>query len=517
MNIEPVADHAPMEPVKAAVDSKSPEAEERPETIQSMDDVNLDNFLGGEFQPPSIGDLRTGVVIRINDDNSLLVDVSSKREGIVSADDVARLDEETRSSIQVGREVPVYVVRSEGREGNPILSIYQARMNEDWLTAESNMKQGKVFEGEVSGFNRGGLVVQFGRIRGFVPASQVVGLPRRLSEDQRRKRLGAMVGERIGVKIIEVDRRRRRLIFSQRRALRAYQEVQRERVLQELVEGETRRGKVTDITSFGAFVDLGGADGLVHVSEMSWKRVEDPHDVLKVGAEVDVYVLSVDRDRKRIALSLKKLQPDPWTLVDDHYHIGQLVEGRVTRVLDFGAFIELDLGVEGLLHSSEMIGTPELPPADIVHPGEGLLVKVIRMDSRRRRVALSSRQVRPEEWEDWMASQQAAAPSSEAEPVEEEETVVAADVAVSGEREEQAEASEVSDAVEAESSGESADAAAEAVLAGADEDLASAGEDVDSDMGGGQEPSEAVTAPAEEGQAELSLERPGEGLTEGGE
>jgi small subunit ribosomal protein S1 len=190
-------------------------------------------------------------------------------------------------------------------------------------------------------------------------------------------------------------------------------------VITELTEGETRHGQVTSITNFGAFVDLGGADGLIHVSELSWGRVDNPRQVLKVGDEVDVYVLDVDRERKRIALSLKKLQPDPWTIVDDHYRVGELVEGRVTRVLDFGAFVELDLGIEGLLHTSEMIGTPELPPSDIVHPGEKLLVKIIRIESRRRRLALSARQVRKSEWERWIAEQQTAHEAEEAKAREE--------------------------------------------------------------------------------------------------
>ncbi|MCK4317117.1 MAG: S1 RNA-binding domain-containing protein, partial [Anaerolineae bacterium] len=292
------------------------------------------------------------------------------------------------------------------------------------------MKKGELYEGEVSGYNRGGLVVQFGKIRGFIPASQVVGLPRRLPEEDRRRRLADIVGQQFGLKIIEVDRRRRRLIFSQRRALRAWQELQRERVMDQLVEGETCHGRVTDITSFGAFVDLGGADGLIHVSELSWGRVDNPHQVLKVGDEVDVYVLNLDRERKRIALSLKKLQPDPWTLVDDHYRTEQLVEGRVTRVLDFGAFVELDLGVEGLLHASEMIGAPEFRPSDIVHPGETLLVKIIRIDSRRKRIALSARQVRQDEWERWVAKQQEARKAEEAAIREEAEAAAEAEVKV---------------------------------------------------------------------------------------
>ncbi|MEE8391015.1 MAG: S1 RNA-binding domain-containing protein, partial [Anaerolineae bacterium] len=216
----------------------------------------------------------------------------------------------------------------------------------------------------------------------------------------------------------------------------------------------------TSITNFGAFVDLGGADGLIHVSELSWGRVDNPRQVLKVGDELDVYVLDVDLERKRIALSLKKLQPDPWTIVDDHYQAGQLVEGRVTRVLDFGAFIELDLGIEGLLHASEMIGTPELAPSDVIRPGEKLLVKVIRIDSRRKRLALSARQVRKDEWEHWVAEQQAGSKSQEdkvavSETIEEDAAVPEAEAEISTVAEAEIEtpkaAAAVSEAVEEES------------------------------------------------------------------
>jgi len=424
MNIEAVTDQdstSQDQPEQSSIDQN-----------QAAQGIDMDAYLeeGYDYEAPRRGDIRSGVILKAHD-HGLVVDIGFKREGLVPAEDLERLDEETRSEIAIGDEVPVFVLRPENKDGHPILSIHQARLYEDWLKAEQMMEDGELYEGEVAGFNRGGLIVRFGKIRGFVPASQVVGLPRRLGEDQRRQRLEAKIGEEIGLKIIEVDRRRRRLIFSQRRALRAWQEVQRERVIATLTEGETRRGKVTSLTNFGAFVDLGGADGLIHVSELSWSRVNHPRDALKVGQEVEVYVLDVDRKRKRIALSLKKLQPDPWTLVDDHYQVGQLVEGRVTRVLDFGAFIELDLGIEGLLHSSEMIGTPELPPTEIVHSGETLPVKIIRIESRRRRIALSARRVRKSEWERWVAKQQRdqeleeAAAAAEAEEVEEEEAAAA--------------------------------------------------------------------------------------------
>jgi small subunit ribosomal protein S1 len=411
-------------------DANDKPVEEQP---MSMQDIDLDQYLDGAFdyQAPKHGDIRQGVVVAIGE-NGVIMDIGAKREGFVPAEDLSRLDEEIHSTVQVGATIPVFVLRPADSEGRPILSIQQAHMYKDWLDAEEQMKSGEIYEGEVSGHNRGGLIVKYGAIRGFVPASQVVGLPRRMREEQRRQRLAEKVGEKMGLRIIEVDRRRRRLIFSQRRAMRAWQEMQRARVIEELVEGETRSGKVTSITDFGAFVDLGGADGLVHVSELSWRRVDHPREVLKVGDQVDVYVLSVDRQRKRIALSIKKLQPDPWTLVDEHYKTGQLVEGRVTRVLDFGAFVAVDLGIEGLLHAREMIGTPELNPSDIVKPGDVLPVKIVSIDSHRRRLDLSARQVRQDEWERWNAERQvaeeeaAAAAAAEAEPVVEEEAAAAA-------------------------------------------------------------------------------------------
>lgn len=402
---------------------------------QTPIEPGLSEYLTQEYgyQAPRYGDIRTGIVVEVND-QGVIMDVGFKREGFVPAEDLTRLDAATRAQVQVGASIPVFVVRAEDREGRPVLSIYQAHLYEDWLKAEQMMASGELYEGEIAGYNRGGLIVKFGKIRGFIPASQIVGLPRRMKEEQRHQRLAAMVGQKTGLKVIEVDRQRRRLIFSQRRAQRAWQELQRERVIAGLNEGEIRHGRVTSITDFGAFVDLGGADGLIHVSELSWGRVDNPHQVLKVGDEVDAYVLSVDREHKRIALSLKKLQPDPWTLVDEHYHENQLVEGRVTRVLDFGAFVELDLGVEGLLHAREMIGTPELRPAEIVHLGETLLVKIIRIDSKRKRLDLSARQVKQAEWERWMAERQGAAPveaaqiaapETEGPPVETEQITAA--------------------------------------------------------------------------------------------
>jgi small subunit ribosomal protein S1 len=377
-----------------------------------------------DYQLPKRGDVHTGIVIEIGD-RGAPVDAGFKRDGIVPATDLDRLDEETRTSIQPGDEVTVTVRKPQDDEGRLILSIYQALVREDWHRAEQMMEEGEIYEGTVSGYNRGGLLVPYGRIRGFIPASHTVGMPRGLKGEERRERLADMVGDTVGLKIIEVDRHRRRLILSQRQARRAWQKIQRRRVMEELTEGETVTGTVTGITDFGAFVDLGGADGLIHISELSWKQVDDPREIVEVGDEVDVYVLNLDWDRTRIALSLKRLKPNPWSQVAGHYEVGELVEGRVSRVLDFGAFVELGLGVEGLLHVSEMTGASQLSPTEILDTGQKVLVKIIGIDTHKQRITLSARQVHRDQWERWMAEnkitveEEEEAPEAEEKPQEE--------------------------------------------------------------------------------------------------
>jgi small subunit ribosomal protein S1 len=385
-----------------------------------------------DYQLPKRGDIHTGVVVEIGD-RGAIVDAGFKRDGIVPAGDLDRLDEETRKSIQPGDEVAVAVRKPQDQEGRLILSIYQALVQEDWQEAEKMLEEGKIYEGEISGYNRGGLLVPFGRIRGFIPASHTVGMPRGLKGEERRERLADMVGEKVGLKVIEVDRHRRRLILSQRQARRAWQKIQRKRVMDELSEGKTVSGTVTGITDFGAFVDLGGADGLIHISELSWRQVDDPREVVEVGDKVEVYVLNLDWDRTRIALSLKRLKPNPWSQVADHYEVEELVEGRVSRVLDFGAFVQLDLGVEGLLHISEMTGASQLSPTEILQTGQRVLVKIIGIDTHKQRITLSARQVHRDQWEQWMAQHKITAEEEEAPKAAEapegpEEEVAATDL-----------------------------------------------------------------------------------------
>jgi small subunit ribosomal protein S1 len=387
---------------------------------QALLEQQLEDYLAQEeydYQLPRRGDIHKGIVIEIGSQGAI-IDAGFKRDGIVQIEDMDRLDDETREGIQPGDEISVAVDDPRDGDGRLILSIYQALVQEDWLKAETMMKENELYEGEVSGYNRGGLLVPFGRIRGFIPASHVVGMPRGLRGEERRQRLEEMVGEEVGLKIIEVDRQRRRLIFSQRQARRAWQRVQRARVMEELKEGETCEGTVTGITDFGAFVDLGGADGLIHISELSWKQVDDPREVVEIGDEVEVYILNLDWKRKRIALSLKRLQPNPWSQVPERYQENQLVEGKVSRVLDFGAFVELDIGVEGLLHISEMTGTSQLSPEEIVEQGEKVLVKILSIDTHKERIALSARQVHRDEWERWMTENKIAPEAQEEEEAE---------------------------------------------------------------------------------------------------
>ena len=374
-------------------------------TEQDLAPPELEEFLEGEeyaYHRPQRGDIRKGVILSI-DSEEIVVNIGLKREGIVPSSDLEKLGEEAVSELEVGSEVPVFILRPHDQSGNMIVSLHRARLEQDWLNAQELLASGEVWEGVVSGYNRGGLVVPFGKVRGFVPASQITNFPRRLPPDQRESKLAEMVGRKLHLRVIEVDRRRRRLVFSERAGEREWREQQRERLIQELCEGDIVHGKVSNLCKFGAFVDVGGADGLVHVSELSWQRVRHPREVLQVGEEVDVYVLRLDYERKRIGLSIKRLQPEPWTLIDDKYDVGQLVEGTITKVTDFGAFALIKEGVEGLIHISELAEPAPNHPREIVQEGEQLLLRIVKLDVRRRRLGLSLKRVLQSERDEWAA------------------------------------------------------------------------------------------------------------------
>ena len=345
------------------------------------------------------GDIVSGTVLSI-DSQGLIVDVGWKQDGIVARRDIERMGL-TPDDFEVDGEIDVAVVRLNDEEGNLILSASQARLNEDWKRAEKLMDSAEVITGEAVDANRGGLILSFGHLRGFVPASHLVDLPRGLSEEDRMNRLQELRGREIGVKVIEVNRKRRRLVFSQLAAEQENRAARKEALLRELKEGSTRDGVVSGICDFGAFVDLGGADGLIHISELAWFRVRNPSQVVSVGDNVKVYVLNLDAAGKRIGLSLKRLQPNPWSLVDDIYHIGQLVEGVISRVESFGAFISMEPGIEALLHVSQVSRSADENPLRHLYEGQKLLLRIISMESEKQRLGLSLTEVTEAELAQW--------------------------------------------------------------------------------------------------------------------
>ena len=366
-------------------------------------DLDFAALLEASFaeEAPERGDIVTGTIVAI-DEQGLIVGIEGmKRDGIVQRRDLERMNTDV-DVFNVGDDIDVMIVRMEDEEGNLVLSVSQAQQTEDWKKAEELLANDEVWEGAVSDANRGGLIVQFGNLRGFVPASHVLDLPRGLNEDERKMRMQRLIGQAISLKVIEVNRKRRRLVFSQRDAQRDSRDARKEVLLDQLHEGEVRKGVVSGLRDFGAFVDLGGADGLIHISELAWHRVNHPREVLKVGDEVQVYILRLDAEGKRIGLSLKRLQENPWAVVDDLYHVGQLVEGVVSRVAQFGAFVSLDPGIEALLHTSQISEPPPEDPSLVVHEGQHLLMRVISIESDKQRLGLSLKEVTQEEKERWL-------------------------------------------------------------------------------------------------------------------
>jgi small subunit ribosomal protein S1 len=366
-----------------------------------IDEMDFAALLEASFGDDQLerGDIITGTVLSV-DNQGLIVGVGSMRDGFVSRRDLERLGVQP-SEFTIGSEVDVTIVRMEDEDGNLVLSISQARQNEDWKLAEDLMQKDEVWRGIVADANRGGLIVLFGNLRGFVPASHVADLPRGLDEDGRSVYLKRLINQPVNVKVIEVNRKRRRLVFSQRDAQRGNREARKEVLLEELKEGEVRKGVVSGLRDFGAFVDLGGADGLIHISELAWHRVKHPREVLNIGDEVTVYILRLDDEGKRIGLSLKRLQPNPWSMVDEMYHVGQLIDGVISRLSEFGAFVSMDPGVEALLHVSQISDPVPTNPADFLREGDRLLMRVISIESDKQRLGLSLKEVSPEELVRW--------------------------------------------------------------------------------------------------------------------
>ncbi len=329
------------------------------------------------------GDVVEGTIVKIDKDEVLL-DIGFKSEGVIPARELSiRNDVNPADIVSMGEHVEALVLQKEDKEGRLILSKKRAQYEKAWTTIEQLKAKDEVVKGPVIEVVKGGLIVDIG-LRGFLPASLV--------ELRRVRELQPYVGKVIEAKIIELDRNRNNVVLSRRAWLEETQKEQRGDFLANLKPRERRHGVISSVVNFGAFVDLGGMDGLIHVSELSWKHVEHPSSVVAVGDEVDVEVLDVDLEKERISLSLKATQIDPWQEFANTHEVGQLVYGRITKLVPFGAFVQVGDGIEGLVHISEMAAHHVDTPEQVVTPGEELWVKIIEVDTQRRRISLSIKQ-----------------------------------------------------------------------------------------------------------------------------
>ncbi|KAA3657647.1 MAG: 30S ribosomal protein S1 [Chloroflexi bacterium] len=350
-------------------------------------------LLAEELDLPSVGETREGWVVE-HRNNEILVDIGAKSEGVIPAQELQEIDPAIREQMTVGSQVIVYVVNLEDQHGNVIVSYTMAAAERDWVIAEELAKSQEIHEGEVVGQNRGGLLVKLGLLRGFVPNSQL-SRERKFGSGTNPEALAKLIGTKISVKVLEVDAKRNRLILSEKAATQSRRKEKRAELLKTLQEGDEYEGRVINLADFGAFIDIGGIEGLVHLSELSWKRINKPGDILKVGDLVKVRVLNIDRDRERLALSMKQLEPDPWTMIEDTYQVGQLLEATVTKITKYGAFARLhdDYGLEGLIHISELSEEHIAHPSEVIEPSQTVTVRIIRIDPKQRQLGLSIKQV----------------------------------------------------------------------------------------------------------------------------
>jgi small subunit ribosomal protein S1 len=343
------------------------------------------------------GDVVEGNVVRIDKDE-ILVDIGAKSEGVVSNRELYGRHAESSPQLNVGDTVLVYVLQPESQEGHVVLSLRRAGLERKWRAMQEQFEAGVIIEAPVIDHNKGGLIVDCG-IRGFVPISQIVDFPRRPQNDQPRdaaqeiaEKLQPFVGRKLRLKILEVNRKANRLILSEKVALYEERREKRDELFSSLQVGQKVTGTVRSIAPFGVFIDLGGIDGLVHKSELSWNKVNNPEAGYKVGEEVEAEVIDINHERGRISLSIRRLQPDPWHSTVADYKVGDIIDGTVTKLVNFGAFVRVRDGLEGLIHISELSHQRVAHPGDVVHEGQALKLKIISLDSERHRLGLSLKQ-----------------------------------------------------------------------------------------------------------------------------
>ncbi len=365
----------------------------------------------GETKNVRRGDVVEGVIMSADASDGLFVNIGQKSEAHVPAHEMRTVDTPDMDSL-IGGSIIAMVVRTETGDSPAILSVDRAIGEQGWRYLEKAMDAGEVIEGKIAGFNRGGSIVEVEGVQGFVPMSQLVSVPRerfrlyqendqRLSEEEQmtlQEAQDAEIGKDLKMKVLEVNRSRNRAIFSERQAVQESRDALKAKLIQELEEGETRKGVVTGISSFGAFVDLGGADGLIHISELSWSMVNTPEEVVSVGQQLEVFVLRVDAENKKIALSLRRLQPEPWETIHQRLRVGEVVNATITKLTNFGAFARVEDSIEGLIHISELSSRMINHPREVVREGEQIYVKVLRIEPERRRLGLSLKQATEERY-----------------------------------------------------------------------------------------------------------------------
>lgn len=342
---------------------------------------------------PLAGEIRTGTIASISP-GQIMVSIGAKSEGIIGGQEFELIPPEVFAELEVGQEIPVYIVTPEDQYGNVLLSYVRALEAETWKKAEKALREEEPVIGKVVGYNRGGLLVSLKELSGFLPASLLAYSRRsKINGNTPEERFGQFLGEEITFQIIEVDQERRRLIFSEKAAINETRDTVRDKVIEKLEVGDIREGRVTSLADFGAFVNINGADGLVHISEISWDRIRHPGEVLKVGQEVKVKIISIDEEKRHIGLSIRRLQEDPWQENIDDFRVGQLVEAKVTRLTKFGAFAMLENGVEGLVHISEISDEHIGHPKEVLHEGDEVTLRIIKIEPESHRIGLSLRRV----------------------------------------------------------------------------------------------------------------------------
>ncbi len=399
---EPETETEPVAEVPVEIQAESPAEPETQAEAEPVAEVPADS------SALKRGDLIEATIISTSP-TLVTVDVGDGREGIIPGHELERMTRPMLESLVVGEKVQAYVVNPHDHNGNTVLSINRALEEIDWQHAEEYRQSQEAYESRIAGYNKGGLIVRFGRLRGFVPQSQMSAERRRsLTGDTPEDRWGSMVNEPVVVKVMEVDRGRNRLILSERFASRQSREKRKENLIKDLTVGEVREGRVVSLEDFGAFIDIGGAEGLVHLTELSWQHVTHPKELLKPGQTVRVEVISIDEENKRIGLSMKRQEPDPWDTIAINYAVGQLVQGMVTKLTKFGAFAQLvDVPeIEGLIHISELSDKRVNHPREVVNEGDKLTLRVVKIDIKNRRLGLSLKKVNSAEYLDldWSTS-----------------------------------------------------------------------------------------------------------------